>query len=180
MSDVLLIEDDDMQRAVAGLALRKAGHAVREVADGPEGLASARDLEPDVIVCDVMMPGMSGYELLAELRQDPGLATVPVILLTAMSDRQDMRKGMTAGADDYLTKPYRPEECARPWRPCWRAARCRSRPSAARSRAWWSRRWNSRRRRWAASTKGTCNARSMPDGIRPRRPPTCSIRMPWC
>jgi DNA-binding response OmpR family regulator len=110
MSDVLLIEDDDMQRAVAGLALRKAGHAVREVADGPEGLASARDLEPDVIVCDVMMPGMSGYELLAELRQDPDLATVPVILLTAMSDRQDMRKGMTAGADDYLTKPYRPEE----------------------------------------------------------------------
>ena len=110
MSDVLLIEDDAMQRAVAGMALRRAGHAVRELPDGPGGLASARELEPDVIVCDVMMPGMTGYEFLAQVRADPALSTLPVILLTAMSERQHMRQGMTAGADDYLTKPYRPEE----------------------------------------------------------------------
>jgi DNA-binding response OmpR family regulator len=113
MADVLLIEDDDAQRLIAGFALRKAGHEVREAQDGAEGLAAARTARPEAIVCDVMMPGMTGYEVLAELRRDGDLATVPVILLTALSDRQHMRQGMTSGADDYLTKPYRPDElCA--------------------------------------------------------------------
>jgi len=110
MPQVLLIEDDEAQRFVAAYALRKAGHAVREAPDGPQGLAAAREARPDVVVCDVMMPGMTGYEVLAELRGDAELAAVPFILLTAMSERKDMRHGMTAGADDYLTKPYRPDE----------------------------------------------------------------------
>jgi DNA-binding response OmpR family regulator len=110
MASVLLIEDDDAQRFVASFALRKAGHQVREAADGPQGVAAAREVRPEVIVCDVMMPGMTGYEVLAQLRSDSALANVPVILLTAMSDRKHMRQGMTAGADDYLTKPYRPDE----------------------------------------------------------------------
>lgn len=110
MASVLLIEDDDSQRFVANFALKKAGHEVREAADGPAGVAAARESKPEVIVCDVMMPGMTGYEVVAELRADPELANVPVILLTAMSDRKHMRQGMTAGADDYLTKPYRPDE----------------------------------------------------------------------
>ena len=110
MANVLLIEDDDAQRFVAGFALKKAGHQVREAPDGPQGVAAARAERPDVVVCDVMMPGMTGYEVVAALRADPGLATVPFILLTAMSDRKHMRQGMTAGADDYLTKPYRPDE----------------------------------------------------------------------
>jgi CheY-like chemotaxis protein len=110
MASVLLIEDDDAQRFVAAFALKKAGHEVREAADGLAGVAAARELRPDVIVCDVMMPGMTGYEVLAQLRAEPVLATVPVILLTAMSDRKHMRQGMTAGADDYLTKPYRSDE----------------------------------------------------------------------
>jgi DNA-binding response OmpR family regulator len=110
MPSVLLIEDDEAQRFVARFALKKAGHEVREAPDGPAGVASAHAEPPDVIVCDVMMPGMTGYDVLAQLRADPALATVPVILLTAMSDRKHMRQGMTAGADDYLTKPYRPEE----------------------------------------------------------------------
>ena len=110
MASILLIEDDDAQRLVASYALKKSGHRVREEGDGPQGIAAARELRPDVIVCDVMMPGMTGYEVLSALRADADLATVPVILLTAMSDRQHMRQGMTAGADDYLTKPYRPDE----------------------------------------------------------------------
>jgi DNA-binding response OmpR family regulator len=113
MADVLLIEDDDTQRFIAGFALKKAGHAVREAADGPSGIAAARQAAPDVIVCDVMMPGMTGHEVLARLRADASLAAVPVILLTAMSERAHMREGMKAGADDYLTKPYQPAElCA--------------------------------------------------------------------
>lgn len=110
MASVLLIEDDEAQRFVARFALKKAGHEVREAPDGKAGVQAARAETPDVIVCDVMMPGMTGYEVLAQLRADPELATVPVILLTAMSDRKHVRQGMTAGADDYLTKPYRPDE----------------------------------------------------------------------
>lgn len=110
MPSVLLIEDDEAQRFVARFALKKAGHEVREAVDGAAGVDEARAQPPDVIVCDVMMPGMTGYEVLTQLRADPRLATVPVILLTAMSDRKYMRQGMTAGADDYLTKPYRPDE----------------------------------------------------------------------
>lgn len=110
MPNVLLIEDDDSQRFVASFALKKAGHQVREAADGPQGIAAAQAEKPDLIVCDVMMPGMTGYEVVAALRADPHLANVPVVLLTAMSDRKHMRQGMTAGADDYLTKPYRPDE----------------------------------------------------------------------
>ncbi|HSV82368.1 MAG TPA: response regulator [Ramlibacter sp.] len=110
MANVLIIEDDDSQRFVARFALKKAGHTVEEAADGPQGVAAAQAGKPDVIVCDVMMPGMSGYEVVGALRNDPALANVPVILLTAMTDRKHMRQGMTAGADDYLTKPYRPDE----------------------------------------------------------------------
>jgi CheY-like chemotaxis protein len=110
MSVVLLIEDDASQRFVAAFALKKAGHTVHEAPDGPAGVQSARDLKPDVIVCDLMMPGMTGYDVLATLRHDPELATLPFILLTAMSDRKHMRQGMVSGADDYLTKPYKPEE----------------------------------------------------------------------
>ena len=110
MANLLLIEDDEAQRFVARFALKKAGHDVREAAHGAEGLRLAREQPPEIIVCDVMMPGVTGYDVLAQLRADPQLATVPVILLTAMSDRKHMRQGMTAGADDYLTKPYRPDE----------------------------------------------------------------------
>ena len=110
MAVLLLIEDDDAQRFVAVFALKKAGHSVHEAADGPSGLALAREIKPEAIVCDVMMPGMTGYEVVAELRQDAELGHTPFVLLTAMSERKDMRQGMTAGADDYLTKPYRPEE----------------------------------------------------------------------
>lgn len=110
MARVLLIEDDEAQRFIARFALRKAGHDVHEAPDGPSGVAAARELRPDAVVCDVMMPGMSGYDVVAALRAEAALAATPVILLTAMSDRQHVRQGMTAGADDYLTKPYKPEE----------------------------------------------------------------------
>jgi CheY-like chemotaxis protein len=105
-----LIEDDVAQRMIASFALKKAGHEVREAPDGEQGLVAARAAPPEMVVCDVMMPGINGYEVVAAMRADPVLVNVPVVLLTAMSDRQHMRQGMTAGADDYLTKPYRPNE----------------------------------------------------------------------
>lgn len=113
MARLLLIEDDVSQRMVASFALKKAGHEVQEAQDGEQGLVAARATPPELVVCDVMMPGLSGYEVLAAMRADAALVKVPVILLTAMSDRQHMQQGLSAGADDYLTKPYRPNElCA--------------------------------------------------------------------
>ena len=110
MARVLLIEDDVTQRMIASFALKKAGHEVREAPDGEQGLVAARAAPPELVVCDVMMPGIDGYAVVAAMRADAALVNVPVVLLTAMSDREHMRQGMTAGADDYLTKPYKPAE----------------------------------------------------------------------
>jgi DNA-binding response OmpR family regulator len=113
MARLLLIEDDVTQRMIASYALQKAGHEVREAQDGDQGLAALHAAVPELVVCDVMMPGLSGYEVLAAIRADPALAPLPVILLTAMADSQHVRQGLTAGADEYVTKPYRPDElCA--------------------------------------------------------------------
>ncbi|HSV47608.1 MAG TPA: response regulator, partial [Ramlibacter sp.] len=107
---VLLIEDDATQRLVAGTALRKGGHGVIEAQDGAAGLAMARSHKPDVVVCDVVMPGMDGYEVVAQLREDTAISDIAVVMLTSMADRAHMRKGMTAGADDYLAKPFSADE----------------------------------------------------------------------
>lgn len=107
---ILVIEDDSTQRLLTSSVLRSAGYEVVEAQDGTEGLKLARQSPPDLVVCDVVMPGMNGYELVASLKQEAAFATVPVILLTAMSERSHMRAGMTAGADDYLHKPFRAVE----------------------------------------------------------------------
>lgn len=110
MARILVIEDDRVQRFAAVRALQTAGHDVLEAADGAEGLDVAREQSPDLIVCDVRMPGMTGYEVVRDLRRDAHLYTVPVILLSMMTERENVRLGMAAGADDYLTKPFRFEE----------------------------------------------------------------------
>lgn len=107
---VLVIEDDPTQRLLTSSVLRSAGYQVVEAEDGTRGLDLARSTQPALIVCDVVMPGLSGYELVANLKQDKTLCTIPVIFLTAMTERAHMRMGMTAGADDYLSKPFRATE----------------------------------------------------------------------
>jgi DNA-binding response OmpR family regulator len=110
MASVLLIEDDPHQRAFAALVLAQAGHAVREAADGEQGLRLAREQPPELIVCDVVMPGMNGYQLVAAVRKEPTICTTPIILLTSLAERAQVRVGMNAGADDYLPKPFKPPE----------------------------------------------------------------------
>jgi DNA-binding response OmpR family regulator len=102
---ILVIEDDPIQRlAVVGI-LQRVGYRVLWAVDGEQGLEMARQSAPDLVVCDVMMPGMNGYQLVTALRREEGLAGVPVIMLTTMTERAQVRIGMTAGADDYLAKP---------------------------------------------------------------------------
>lgn len=112
MARILVIDDNHIQRAVASHALVPAGHQVLEAGDGQEGLDSARRHHPDLIVCDVVMPRLDGFQFLEALRQEPGISGIPVIMLTSMSDRAHMREGMNAGADDYLSKPFSAEELA--------------------------------------------------------------------
>ena len=113
MDLILVIEDDPTQRLLTSSVLRSAGYEVVEAEDGVRGLEVARKTRPALIVCDVLMPGLSGYEVVASLRQDETLCTTAVILLTAMTEREHVRTGMTAGADDYLTKPFRAAELRR-------------------------------------------------------------------
>lgn len=110
MTQILVIEDDPTQRMLTAAVLRSAGYDVLEAVDGLEGLDMARQSAPDLIVCDVMMPGLNGYKVVDALKKEPALATVPVILLTAMANRANVRIGMVSGADDYLFKPFRATE----------------------------------------------------------------------
>lgn len=106
MSRILVVDDDRVQRIVASQALTRAGHEVLEASDGNQALESARVNHPDLIVCDVLMPGLNGFQFVAALRQEDGIAGIPVIMLTSMAERAHMRLGMNAGADDYLAKPF--------------------------------------------------------------------------
>lgn len=110
MIHILVIEDDPTQRLLTSSVLKSSGYAVIEAEDGAAGLAKAAELLPDLIVCDVMMPQLNGYQLVEAFKREPLLAAIPVVMLTALSKRSQVRVGMTAGADDYLFKPFRASE----------------------------------------------------------------------
>jgi DNA-binding NarL/FixJ family response regulator len=105
MTALLLIEDETAMRELTAAALELEGYAVRRAANGAAGMEMARRHRPALILCDVMMPGMDGYEVLAAVRADAALCQIPFIFLTSRGERQDLRLGMVSGADDYLTKP---------------------------------------------------------------------------
>ena len=106
---VLVVDDHPDIRAYVRRVLAPA-YRVVEAADGAEGLARAHEHTPDCVVADVMMPGMDGVDLLSALREDPATDFIPVVLLTARAAPADKQAGLDAGADDYLTKPFRPAE----------------------------------------------------------------------
>jgi DNA-binding response OmpR family regulator len=111
MSDVVLIADDDADivRFVV-LNLRLEGLDAVAVHDGREALAKALDMQPSLILLDTMMPGMDGYEVCSRLRGDGRGSRIPVIMLTAKSLEADRALAFTAGADDWVTKPFDPAE----------------------------------------------------------------------
>jgi CheY-like chemotaxis protein len=110
MALIVLMEDDAATRTLVASVLKKDGHEVLAAENGRIGLMMAQDRAPDLVISDVQMPLMNGFEMLAALRQDGALAATPVILLTSLQERAHMRIGMTTGADDYITKPFRPAE----------------------------------------------------------------------
>jgi diguanylate cyclase (GGDEF)-like protein len=109
---VLVVDDDEDIRTVLRVTLELAGFTVITAADGPDGLDLARSESPDVILLDVMMPSMDGLEVLTRLRADARTAHLPVLLVTARVQSQDAVDGLEKGADDYITKPFDPDEVA--------------------------------------------------------------------
>jgi diguanylate cyclase (GGDEF)-like protein len=109
---VLVAEDSLMVRALLRAQLRDRGYTVVEAADGEQALQRARESSPDVILLDVEMPRMDGFEVLAELKRDPALREVPVIFITGRTTAADAVRGLEQGAHDYLRKPFEAAELA--------------------------------------------------------------------
>ena len=107
MTTILLIEDDPTIRLTTEFSLTKHGYAVSSCEDGISGYETALSIEPDLILLDVMLPGMNGFEVASKLRKE-GFNS-PILMLTALDADEDKIKGLDAGADDYVTKPFSTE-----------------------------------------------------------------------
>jgi DNA-binding response OmpR family regulator len=104
---ILVIEDEATIAASVAARLRKEGFHVETAGDGPSGVEACRSLRPDVVILDVMLPGMDGLEVCRQIQRD---RPVPVLMLTARDDETDMLVGLGVGADDYMTKPFSPRD----------------------------------------------------------------------
>lgn len=107
---IVVMEDDAGTRMLVASVLKKDGYEVLAAENGLLGLQMVRESRPDLIISDIQMPELNGFQMLAAVRKDASLASIPVILLTSLQERAHMRIGMTTGADDYITKPFRPGE----------------------------------------------------------------------
>jgi DNA-binding response OmpR family regulator len=108
MPRVLVIDDEAPIRLLCRVNLEAEGIEVVEAADGPSGLAAAREARPDVILLDVMMPGLDGWRVAEELLDDPATSSIPIIFLTARAELRDRARGLDLGGLDYITKPFDP------------------------------------------------------------------------
>ena len=105
MARLLLIDDERDLREVLAEVLHDAGHEIAQAASGSAGVEAAQETHPDLVLCDVDMPGMDGYAVLAAIRADPSLASTPFLFLTGLAAEHHARAALNMGADDYLTKP---------------------------------------------------------------------------
>ena len=110
MGRVLVVDDEPDVLLLCRLNLQQRGHELLEAADGSTALEIARDLHPDVIVLDLMLPGISGYDVLEALQRDTETTNIPVLVLTAKSLRADRERSHGLGASAFLTKPFLPNE----------------------------------------------------------------------
>src|SRR5512146_1379763 len=111
MSEKILIIDDDLDTLrLVGLMLQRQGYQISAATNGQQGLEKAFEEDPDLILLDIMMPDMDGYEVTRRLRQNPSTAATPILMFTAKTQLDDKVIGFEVGADDYLTKPTHPSE----------------------------------------------------------------------
>jgi DNA-binding response OmpR family regulator len=112
MARVLVIDDEGPIRLLCRVNLEAAGMEVREAEDGLSGVEAARAERPDVILLDVMMPGMDGWEVFGELLEDERTSEIPIVFLTARAELRDQARGLELGGVDYVTKPFNPLDLA--------------------------------------------------------------------
>ena len=105
---VLVVDDEEYIQHILNFSFGAEGYEVVTASDGEEGVSKAKDEKPDVIVMDIMMPKMDGYEACKQIKTDPQTKDIPVILLTAKGRDADRKLGSEVGADDYVVKPFSP------------------------------------------------------------------------
>lgn len=110
MAKILIAEDERDIRDLVAFTLRFAGHEVVAVGNGEDAVVAARQEMPDLILMDVRMPRMTGYEACEKMKADPLIADIPVVFLSAKGQDSEIRTGLTAGAAEYLLKPFAPME----------------------------------------------------------------------
>ena len=107
MANLLVIEDEAPLRANLVRILSAEGYRVVAAADGDEGIRRVREARPDLVICDILMPRLDGFGVLAALRSQPETAAIPFIFLTASADKEDLARGLQSGANEYVTKPFK-------------------------------------------------------------------------
>lgn len=109
LREVLIIDDSPTMRMLVGFSIGAYADCVlREAGDGVEGLNALRTHTPDLIICDINMPRMNGFDLIEAVRAEPRWAKLPIVVLTTEGSQEDIRRGMSAGATAYLVKPFQP------------------------------------------------------------------------
>ncbi|PIP17398.1 MAG: response regulator [Candidatus Portnoybacteria bacterium CG23_combo_of_CG06-09_8_20_14_all_37_13] len=103
---ILIIEDDKFLRELIAQKLIKEGFEISEAVDGEEGMKKVKEEKPDLILLDLILPGIDGFEVLARMKEDPVLAAIPVIILSNLGQKEDVEKGLKLGAVDYLIKAH--------------------------------------------------------------------------
>jgi len=106
LKKVLIIEDDKFLRELMAQKLIKENYEVSEAIDGEEGLQKIKEEKPDLILLDLILPGIDGFQILSQLKSDPALSAIPVIILSNLGQREDIEKGLNLGAVDYLIKAH--------------------------------------------------------------------------
>jgi CheY-like chemotaxis protein len=107
---ILIVDDELAGRQTVEAILEGLGYNLEFAENGTEALSKARQILPDIVLLDVMMPGMTGFEVCAEIRKDGHLSNIPVLFLTALDDRRSFIKALEVEADEFITKPYDPSE----------------------------------------------------------------------
>ncbi|MHB0996021.1 MAG: response regulator [Elusimicrobiales bacterium] len=105
MAKILLIDDDETMHLICKAYLGKAGYTVEEAFDGPEGLTKAESFKPDLVLLDINMPRMSGFDVAKKLKENPATNGIPIFMMTSLKQESNIQRGYGLGIEDYITKP---------------------------------------------------------------------------
>jgi DNA-binding response OmpR family regulator len=103
---ILIIEDDKFLRELISMKLRKEGYTIVEAVDGEEGEKKIKEEKPDLVLLDLILPGIDGFEVLSRIKEDPTVSSIPVIILSNLGQKEEIEKGLKLGAIDFLVKAH--------------------------------------------------------------------------